>query len=242
MSCARSGPECRERPPATGPGRSVHRPLHASSLREASGCVVWRDRIEDDERVRRQGVACSTVHRALLHETDGCGAPRRGRRRGHGRGGRAHLDPTDAALPRRSPRSARTTLALRALDLADEHSRSPAESRLRLIWVLDARLPRPFCNRPVYSLDGRLVPDLLDVEAGIVGEYDGADHRRRGRHASDVRREDLFRRHGLEYFKVVGPDLRDLGLVVDRMRATRQRAAWAPVAERRWTTQGPPAA
>jgi len=43
-------------------------------------------------------------------------------------------------------------------------------------------------------------------------------------------------------FKVVGPDLRDLGLVVDRVRATRQRAAWAPVAERRWTTQGPPAA
>ncbi len=132
-------------------------------------------------------------------------------------------------------------LALRALDLADERSRSPAESRLRLIWVLDARLPRPFCNRPVYSLDGRLlgVPDLLDVEVGVVWEYDGADHRRRGRHANDVRREDLFRRHGLEYFKVVGPDLRDHGLVVDRMRATRQRAAWAPVADRRWTTQGP---
>ena len=36
-----------------------------------------------------------------------------------------------------------------------------------LVWVLDAGLDPPLCNREVFDLDGRLigVPDLLDVEA-----------------------------------------------------------------------------
>src|SRR3954447_802486 len=65
-----------------------------------------------------------------------------------------------------------------ALDLASEDSRSPNETRMRLVWVLDAGLPVPAVNQPVYDLDGRLlgVADLLDVAAGVVGEYDGEDH------------------------------------------------------------------
>ncbi len=44
-----------------------------------------------------------------------------------------------------------------ALELADERSRSPSETRMRLIWILDAGLPRPVCNRAVFSLTGELL-------------------------------------------------------------------------------------
>lgn len=129
-----------------------------------------------------------------------------------------------------------------ALDLADEESQSPNETRMRLIWVLDAGLPRPLVNQPVFNLRGDLIgiADLFDPDAGVVGEYDGAAHRGARRHHRDVVREDRFRRAGLEYFKVVGLDLADVGVVVDRMLATRRRARWLPPARRAWTLTPPP--
>ena len=128
-----------------------------------------------------------------------------------------------------------------ALDLADEGSRSPNETRLRLIWVLDAGLPPPLVNAPVFDPLGNLIgiADLLDPVAGVVGEYDGAAHRGIQRHHRDVRREDLFRRAGLEYFKVVGLDLLDPTMVVDRMLTTRSRAKFATPAQRAWTLIAP---
>jgi len=122
-----------------------------------------------------------------------------------------------------------------ATGLADPGSRSPQETHMRLVWVLDAGLPRPLCNPDLADQDGRFIgrPDLLCVRSGVVGEFDGAAHRGRDRHRVDVRREDLFRRAGLEVFTVVGADLRDTALVVDRMRAAvdRAREAGRP---RRW--------
>jgi len=46
--------------------------------------------------------------------------------------------------------------------------RSPPETRLRLAWVVDARLPTPLVNPPVFDLEGNLLglPDLLDPESG----------------------------------------------------------------------------
>jgi len=131
----------------------------------------------------------------------------------------------------------------RALELASERSRSPNETRMRLIWVLDAGLPPPLVNQEVFDRHGRLVgvADLLDVQAGVVGEYDGADHRAARRHSKDVAREENFRRLGLEYFKVVGPDMRSHRLVVDRMASTRGRARWQPEGIRAWTIEPPPA-
>ena len=83
----------------------------------------------------------------------------------------------------------------RALPLASEHSRSPQETRLGLVWVIDAGLPPPLVNRAVQDRSGRLVgvADLLDVEAGVAGEYDGAVHRARARHRKDVERLERFR-------------------------------------------------
>ena len=131
--------------------------------------------------------------------------------------------------------------ARRALDLASEHSRSPNETRMHLVWRLDARLPAPLLNQPVWDLSGRLlgIADLLDPVTGVVGEFDGADHRTARRQTRDAAREDHMRRAGLEYVKVTGLDLADRALVADRMLATRARAA-ATARHGDWTIDPPP--
>ena len=113
---------------------------------------------------------------------------------------------------------------------------------MRLVWELDARLPRPLVNQEIFTRDGRLVgvADLLDPVAGVVGEYDGANHLRTGRRSRDIRREESMRRLGLEYFSVVRPDLADRAGLAGRMRSTRARAAFADPARRPWTIAPPP--
>jgi hypothetical protein len=61
-----------------------------------------------------------------------------------------------------------------ALDLASEKTRSPNETRTRLLWVVRAGLPGPLVNREVFARSGRLlgIADLLDLDAGVAGEYD----------------------------------------------------------------------
>jgi hypothetical protein len=130
-----------------------------------------------------------------------------------------------------------------ALMLAHENSWSPREtSNLRLVWVLDAGLPPPLCNVPVFDRSGRHIgtPDLLDEEAGVAGEYDGSLHLQGSQRARDVRREEAFRSVGLEYFTVLAADAQDREGVVRRMRATRARARFAPLSRRAWTTLKPP--
>lgn len=90
-------------------------------------------------------------------------------------------------------------LAKRALSLAQCGSRSPPETRLRLLWVIDAGFPKPLVNLPIFGLDGQLLgfPDILDAEAGTVLEYDGDEHRDIAQHTADNLREELFEDHGL---------------------------------------------
>ncbi len=130
----------------------------------------------------------------------------------------------------------RVGAALVRFGLAHGHpeSRSPAESRLRLIWTLDARLPTPLVNREVRMPDGRPigVPDLLDPGSGLVAEYDGALHRDRDRHCRDNLRRERFLEAGLEPVTVVAGE--PLLEVVRRLRAAHRRAAARPSAARRW--------
>ena len=86
---------------------------------------------------------------------------------------------------------------------------------MRLVWVLDAGWPHPSCNRTVFATSGEILgrPDLLDLTTGVVGEYNGALHRGRARHRSDVA----------------------------RMRAARERAGRG-TSPCRWTTDPPPGA
>ena len=73
-----------------------------------------------------------------------------------------------------------------------------------------------------------------------MGEFDGAEHRRARRHSKDVAREDRFRRRELEFFKVTGPDMGSLPVVVDRMTSSRSRAKWLAESQRPWTIVPPP--
>jgi len=128
------------------------------------------------------------------------------------------------------------------LTYGNECFRSSPEVFMHLCWRLDADLPEPLANPPVFDLAGRFVgiPDLLDPVAGVVGEYAGAAHRSRERHRQDVAREERFRSVGLEPFTVVAGDLADRQLVVDRMHTTRARARFLPPDERAWTMVPPP--
>jgi hypothetical protein len=126
-----------------------------------------------------------------------------------------------------------------ALALAREHSRSPNETRFRLVWELDAGLPRPEINCPIHDLEGRLlgIADLLDLEAGLVAEFDGEDHRNRDRHTKDLAKDEALREVGLEVTRVSGTDLRDRPLVVQRLHGARSRARFESRAVRRWAAR-----
>jgi hypothetical protein len=134
-----------------------------------------------------------------------------------------------ASAQRRLP--ATTTYAL---GRACAECRSPRESDMLQVWESVAGFPRPLMNREVRDLSGRLlaVVDLLDVEAGVCGEFNGAAHRSAARQSRDEKRHHALRGVGLETFTVVGgdPDV----VQVERMTAARGRALWLPPAERRW--------
>ena len=200
------------------------------NLRVVGHVVVGRERLEASEIVTLHGVPCTTPLRATFDEARGCSSLREA------------VVAVDMALAaglitleefrayanrRRGWPGAR--MARAAAALADPRSLSPGETRMRLVWVLDARRPPPLCNWPIADLSGQRLgkPDLLSDELGVAGEYNGADHRTATRHARDVAREGMFRNAGLEYFTVVGPDQFDIPLVLDRINATCHRALTA---------------
>lgn len=123
-----------------------------------------------------------------------------------------------------------------ALSLGREHARSPNEVRLRMDYEIDAGLPPPLINCPVHDLQGNLlgVADLLDPNAGLVVEFDGADHRGKARHNRDLAKDEALRGVGLEVTRVSGDDLKDSGLVVSRLHAARTRCRFEPPESRRW--------
>lgn len=130
-----------------------------------------------------------------------------------------------------------------ALALGSENSWSPMEVEMRLVWELDAGLARPLTNTPVFDRAGRHLgtPDLLDVEAGLVGEYDGALHLHRRRRSQDIAREHAFRRVGLEVVTMTAADRSDpQRTIVPRLLETRARARFEAERDRAWTATPPP--
>jgi len=206
---------------------------HGSRLRPAPGVTISRERVPASEAFTVLGIGCVSPERALLDEV------RRLSASGDLRAAVVAVDMTAAARITSIRRMRRhlssrpgargIRWAARVLDLAEEHSVSPQESRLRLVWQLDAGWDRPLCNRDVLGPDGFIGrPDLLDPVRGIVAEYDGAVHRSRSRHARDVKREADFRAVGLECVTIVGADLRDPHRVVARLREAERRAGRHP--------------
>lgn len=129
-----------------------------------------------------------------------------------------------------------------AIGLASENSWSPMEVEMRLVWQLDAGLPAPLMNTPVFDRRGQHIgtPDLIDVEAGVVGEYDGELHLQRRRRTRDITREAAFRQVGLEHVVMTAADRADpLRTVVPRMRQARARARFEAESSRAWTVDPP---
>jgi hypothetical protein len=129
----------------------------------------------------------------------------------------------------------------KAIGYADENSWSPREVMMRLVWELDAGLPRPLCNRPIFDLDGRHLgtPDLLDPDTGLMGEYDGPDHLPRAQRARDVQRADLLRSHDLESVIMMAEDFGHLDRYIERLLRARGNAARRQPARRTWTIEPP---
>ncbi|MER7559928.1 hypothetical protein ABTZ46_23505 [Nocardioides sp. NPDC126508] len=128
-----------------------------------------------------------------------------------------------------------------AIALADENVWSPPETDLRLTFRVRMGIAGVVSNRPVFDLDGRHIgtPDILDLERGVVAEYDGALHLAGKQRAKDLRREGAFRRVGLEYVTMVAADRRDPTDFIRRAREARARARRTPVADREWTIDPP---
>ena len=113
---------------------------------------------------------------------------------------------------------------------------------MRVVWRVDAGFPPPLSNQPIFDLAGRHVatPDLLDVESGCYGEYDGELHLAGRQRARDVARANDLRNLGLEGFTVLASDIRHPELAVQKMADARRRASWQPESARRWTIDPPP--
>jgi len=210
-------------------------------LRSHDGVEVVEDRIPPDEVTVVHDIRCASVERALFDEMRRIGEVRE----------MAVAVGAACAAQLTSVRRIRLYTATRrwyrdvrmvreAVELAVEDCRSPQEDRFRIIWECEARWGRPLCNRAVLDADGRLVavPDLLDPQRGVVGEYAGADHRDIDRHESDIAREADLRAVGLEYVEVVARDLRDPPRVVRRMNEAAERAR---TLTRRWALGPAPA-
>lgn len=84
-----------------------------------------------------------------------------------------------------------------ALELTRPGSRSPMETRSRLMFVR-AGFPEPELNTPVTDSSGTwiLTPDLLWEEHKVIGEYQGESHTDIDAMADDAGRRDLAEEEG----------------------------------------------
>ena len=183
----------------TGPGGATLLPITVCTgpvgrLRAPRGVVVDRSTLLDVDVVEHKGVLVTTPERSCLDMMRHLGAEE-------------GLVSADATLRARLTTEEGLTTALArmsglkgvprarlAVSLVDGRAESGPESRLRYVWVVEAGLPDPLVNPVIVDLDGRFVAraDLVDPEAGTVGEYDGSQHRELAQHTSDnVREEDL---------------------------------------------------
>lgn len=140
--------------------------------------------------------------------------------------------------------------ARQAVELARVGVRSTWESRLRMLAFLDLGLVDLEPNRAVFDPDGYLlgVPDLLDADAGLALEYDGATwrserargHRDREQHREDNAREERLERAGLIVVRAEKSDLtKHRRQLVERIAAARADGLRRDRSRDRWTLDEP---
>ncbi len=126
----------------------------------------------------------------------------------------------------------------------EENSWSPQEPVMRRTWQ-GSGFGRPLANCPVFDLAGRFVgtPDLLDVQAGVYGMYDGGLHLAGAVRQVDVAKEAAYRALGLEGVVMMAGDLGDRDPFRARLREAYARAErrapdarlWLPGLPAWWT-------
>jgi hypothetical protein len=96
----------------------------------------------------------------------------------------------------------------RALRLVRYGSRSPMETRTRLMFV-NAGFPEPRLNAAVRDSDGGwlLTGDLVWDEKRVVAEYQGSTHFARGSRSHDADRSGVALDHGARLFDVFSEDV-----------------------------------
>ncbi len=140
------------------------------------------------------------------------------------------------------PRCIGLRQAREALSLTSPAVRSPWESRIRMVYMLEAGLPQPLVNPSIFDRRGRLlgIADLLDEEAGLVLEYDGGGHRERRQHNADNEREEALESAGLVVVRADSFDYRDKrAKLVERMIDGRRRGMLRNRRLDRWTLATP---
>lgn len=131
--------------------------------------------------------------------------------------------------------------AREALVWARSGVRSPQETRLRMVVERDLGLPELAVNHVVFDERGYRIGevDLLDIDAGVALEFDGADHR-----SAEAQTWDLAKQTALEDIDIVtvrftSADVRRHSVVQQRVDAARARAIFALEQDRRWTVRPP---
>lgn len=121
------------------------------------------------------------------------------------------------------------------LPMLEENSWSPTEPLMRRTWQANG-FGRPRANCPVFDLAGRFVgtPDLLDVDAGVYGMYDGGLHLAGAVRHVDVGKEAAYRALGLEGVTMMSGDLADRAPFVQRLHEAYGRAGRRLGEDRRW--------
>ena len=120
--------------------------------------------------------------------------------------------------------------ALDATALSRPGVRSGWETRLRMCFRFDARLPDPLVNVAIFDLSEQFlgIADLFEPEAGLVAEFDGGQHREAEQHRRDNIREEKFEAANLVVVRGDKTDVRsDRRRLVSRLqdgyRRGRQR-------------------
>ncbi|MET0740368.1 MAG: hypothetical protein ABWZ26_02310 [Candidatus Nanopelagicales bacterium] len=99
--------------------------------------------------------------------------------------------------------------ARQVLEVASPYAESRQESRMRLCW-LAVGFDQLVVNATILDEHGEFVGrvDLLDEEAGLVGEYQGDTHRDQLQYRKDLRRKRRLESLGLIVSEAGGGDLR----------------------------------